>query len=140
MKNLLYANLIAQAASLYNYSSNIESAADMSDKVFGAITGVFSIFMIVGSVIPFLMFGFVFFIIFKTIRTQSKMRNNVDNMVDHVQSQMNNMNATTKTEPRPTPEPKSKPSYQSPINTDPNAVIDMDNVLDSNNTDPIKKS
>lgn len=137
MNNLLFTTMVAQASSLYNTSS-LESAADMSGKVFGAITGVFSIFMVISSIIPIIVFGMAFFIIFKAIKSQSSMRKDINNMSQQVKNkvnEMNNMDTTVKTESQP----KTKPDYTSPINNDPNGVIDLDNVIGANNTDPIKR-
>ena len=138
MNSLLFTTMLAQASSLYN-TSNLEIPAEVPG-IFGAVAGVFSIFMVISSILPFIIFGFVFFLIFKTIREQGKMRNNMDNITREAQNRMNNMskiNTTPKAEP--TPRYESKPKYESPINTDSNGVIDLDNVLDANNTDPIKR-
>lgn len=139
MNSLLFTTMLAQASSLYN-TSNIEIPAEVPG-IFGAVAGVFSIFMVITSILPVIVFGLAFFLIFKSIKQQGKMRNDMDNITREAQNRMNNinnMNTTPKTEP--TPQYESKPKYESPINTDPNGVIDLDNVLDANNTDPIKKN
>ena len=136
MKNLLFTSMIAEASALYNHSSSLE----MQDKVFDSMSGVFTTIMSMMAFVPVIMFGFIFFTIIKARRSQNKMHNNINNIANRVMDTvMDNLNKTT-SETETTIEEHSKPSYDSPINTDPNTVIDIDSVLDANNTDPIKKN
>ena len=65
MKNLLFTSMLAQASSLYDYSSSITSAANMQNEVMEIISGVVATIMTIISAVPVIIFVFAFFLIIK---------------------------------------------------------------------------
>lgn len=137
MKNILFANMIAQASALENYANTSLLQNQVEDQIFDVMSLVMGIF----TFIPLIMFAAVMIIVIVAVKSQSKMRNNMSDMNNRVQDNinkaMNNINMARKEEAKV--EPKVETKVESPVNTDPQGVIDLDQVVDLGNTDPIKK-